>query len=641
MASGLFGIGTSALVANTRALATTSNNIANVNTEGYTRQRVAFTERPTQILGPNLVGTGVTIDSINRVYDAFAVGQVRSSSSSFYNFDTLHSFAAEIDNILADPNAGLSPALSDFFDAIQGLANDPSSTATRQVLLAEAESLAERFQAIDGRLRSLETATNAELTASVDDINRIAQALAQINDRIASVEGNNRGAAANDLRDQRDRLLSELSTLTRINALEQQDGTLNVFIGTGQSLVSGIQAQRLSVVANQFDPTRLDVAYVVNGTVTPISNQLNGGKIGGLLEFREDVLDSARNTLGLTAVGLTQQVNDQHRLGLDLNSALGAAFFSDLTTLGPIVNASASNSGNGILTTTLTDISALTGSDYVLSNVGGTYSLTRLSDNTTTTLAGFPGTAAVVDGLTISLASGTINSGDRYLIRPTANAARDLDVLIHDVREIAAAAPIVAQAVAANTGNATISPGVVNGPAPANANLLQTVTITFNSPPTTFDVTGTGTGNPTGVAYTSGGDITFNGVTVQVTGTPQAGDTFTIAANNNGFGDNRNALLLSELQNRETLRGGRATISNVYGELVADIGSRTRQSELNRDAQQTILQQAEARRDAISGVNLDEETADLLRFQQAYQASAQVIATADELFQVLLGVIGR
>ena len=641
MANGLLGIGTSALNANARALSTTSNNIANVNTEGYSRQRVNFAERPSDSVGGLTIGNGVSVSSVTRIFDELTTSQVRVNNSAFSSFETLNTFSSQLDSILADANAGLSPAISGFFDALQEVADDPASTATRQVLLSEADSLVARFDAISGRLETLNNSVNNDISGTVSDINVLAQSIAQVNNQISNTEAGGSGGVANDLRDQRDRLLLQLSEYTQVRTVEQSDGTLNVFIGNGQTLVAGGFSQSLSVVSNEFDPTKLEIGYVANGTTTQISNLVTGGRLGGLLDFRETVLEPARNTLGQVAIGIADQVNDQHQLGQDLNGVAGGVFFNDISANSPLVLPSTSNAGTGVVAAAVTDVNALTNSDYLLSNTGGAYSITRLSDNTITNLPGFPGAAAVVDGLTISLSSGTISNGDSFLVRPTSAASRDISLQISDVRQVAAAAPIIGQAASNNTGNASISAGVVNAPPPPNANLTQTVTITFNNPPTTFDVAGTGTGNPTGVAYTSGGAITYNGFTVEIDGVPAAGDVFTVSANTGGVGDNRNALALANLQQQLGLNNGTSTISNVYGSLVADVGTRTRESELNQAAQETLLRQAEANRDSVSGVNLDEETTNLLQFQQAFQASAQIISIADELFQVLLGAVSR
>ncbi|MDP1675200.1 MAG: flagellar hook-associated protein FlgK, partial [Burkholderiales bacterium] len=367
------------------------------------------------------------------------------------------------------------------------------------------------------------------------------QEIASLNSRIV-VAQSNPSQAPNDLLDQRDWMVAELNKLVGTTVVAQGNGTINVFIGSGQNLVVGSQSFRLSTAPSVDDPTRLDVAYQVGASVVRITPEnLGAGSLGGLLAFRSGPLEDARNTLGRIAMGLARTFNEQHRLGQDLNGALGGNFFVEPQ---PAVTARGTNTGDAVIGAALADASALTTSSYRLSYDGTDYRLTRLSDNTTTTYAALPQT---VDGLTFTLASGTAAAGDSFLIEPTRYAARDFAVALNDAAKIAAAAPVRTAAALANTGSAAISAGEVNAPPPADANLQQPVTITFTGAGT-FDVSGTGTGEPTGVAYLPGGSISYNGWTVKITGTPAAGDTFTIVPNSGGTADNRNAALLAGLQ---------------------------------------------------------------------------------------------
>jgi len=331
------------------------------------------------------------------------------------------------------------------------------------------------------------------------------------------------------------------------------------------------------------------------------------------------------------AAALAFTFNQQHRLGQDLNGAIGGDFFT-----APVADAisAATNTGSGVLSASVVDPSALTTSDYRVTYNAGNYTVTRLADSSSSVFASLPQT---VDGVAITLASGVPADGDTFLVQPTRGAARNIGVGLTDGAQIAAAAPIRTAAALANTGLAKVSAGAVVGPPPVNANLLQPVTITFTSA-TTFDVSGTGTGNPAGVAYTPGAPISFNGWTVSISGAARAGDVFTVTQNVGGVSDNRNAALLAGLQTAKTIAGATATYQSAYSQSVANIGSKTREAQVASAAQQTIVQQAEAAQQSLSGVNLDEEAANLIRYQQMYQASAKIIEIASKLFDTVLSI---
>ncbi len=633
------GIGISGLLAFQRALATTSHNIANVNTEGYSRQRAELVTQTPLFAGNGYIGTGVKVDSIKRLYDDFLTLQVRTSTSAFSRLDSYHSLASQVDGMLANSSTGLASAMQGFFNAVQGVANDPSSIAARQALLGESNTLVDRFHYLDQRLTDLYGRVNADLKNTVTEINNLASGIASLNQEIARAQGS--GQSPNDLLDKRDNLVNQLAERVSVTTVAQGDGTVSVFVGNGQTLVVGNQSMALSVTPNAYDPTRNEIGYTVGSTTVNISSQLTGGTLGGALDARTQVLDAARAALGRVAAGLAKTFNDQHQLGMDLSGALGGSFFAAPSAA---VSSSTANGGSGTVSATVTSASGLQVSDYSLRYDGANaYTLTRLSDGTTTAIntgVTSPYTTSAIDGFTLTITSGA-TAGDTFLVKPVTGAAGSIELSLSDPRKIAAAAPIRTSAALANTGSATISAGTVNTPPPPNANLQQTVTIVFDNPPTTFDVSGTGTGNPTNVAYTSGGNITYNGWTIQITGTPAAGDTFTIQSNSGGTADNRNGLLLAGLQSQLTLAGGTASYGAAYSQAVSDVGANTRAAEINRDAQSALRDQAEAARAAVSGVNLDEEAADMVRFQQAYQAAAQVISVSNTLFETLLGAVRR
>ena len=627
----IFNIGVSGLNAAQASLAVTSHNIANAGTDGFHRQSaVQGTETP-QGSGAGFFGRGVEVETVRRAYSQFLDNAVLTAQAQGSYLDTYNSQISQIDNLLADPSAGLSPALQSFFSSVQDVASNPSSVPSRQAMITQGQVLSARFQALDTQLTQMRTGVNQQLTDTVTQINAKAQSIAQLNDQIRTVQSN-ATQPPNDLLDKRDQLVADLNQLVKTSVVKQSDGSYSVFVGNGQTLVLGNQAYALSAAASAADPKDYSISYIANGATIPISTStLQGGALGALLDFRSQSLDTAQNNLGRVAIVLAQTFNDQHELGQDLNGNLGQAFFN--VPAGQVVT-NANNTGTAVINATDSSVGALTGSDYRLSFNAGTWTLTRLSDNTTSTFATFPQT---VDGVTLSLASGAAANGDSYLIQPTRNGARDISVAIADTSLVAAAAPIRASAAAANTGDGKITAGSVNAPPPPNANLQSAVTITFTSA-TTFDVTGTGTGNPTGVAYTSNGNITYNGWTVQITGTPAAGDVFTIGPNTAGVADNRNALLLAGLQTVNTVANSTANYQSAYSLIVSSIGNRANDIKVQSTAQTALVQQTTAAQQSLSGVNLDEEAANLIRFQQAYQANGKVIQIASTLFNTILGI---
>ena len=629
MATNIFGIGITGLQAAQAGLITAGHNISNANTPGYTRQQVDFSNKIPLGTGNGFFGNGVDIVTVHRLYSQFLSNEVLTASTQSNSLDAYYSQIQQLDNLLADPSAGLSPALQDFFTAVQGVATTPNVPSSRQALLSSAEALKSRFQVINQRLTDLREGINADVSATAQEISNLATQIADLNQRIIVARSATGGQPPNDLLDQRDRLIADLNKDIRATVVVQDDGAYNVFIGSGQPLVAGTLSYSLATLRDPLDPTKLTIGYrTPSGIVQLPEGTLSGGKLGGLLAFRSEALDPTQNALGRVAITLAQTFNAQHQLGQDLNGQLG----TDLFSIGsPQVNANLNNTGNAVIAAAFdaTNVGGLTTSDYRVSYDGANYTLTRLSDNTTQSFATFPQSG---DGFTLSLSSGAASVGDTFLIRPTVAGASTLGVAIADPAKIAAAAPVRTAQGIANTGTGKISAGAVNLLDP---NLQQPVTITFTSA-TTFDVTGTGTGNPTGVSYTAGQNITFNGWTLQISGAPAAGDRFSIGPNPGGSGDNRNALALASLQTAKILNGGTASYQGAYASLVSQVGTQTRQAQVTSSAQAAVLEQSQTAQQSYSGVNLDEEAANLIRFQQAYQASGKVLQIGSTLFDTLL-----
>jgi len=543
MATSILSVGQSALAAAQVGINTTGHNIANAATPGYNRQVIVQGAAQAQNFGFGFLGQGVDVSTIKRVYNEFLGNQVQSAQTTKSGLDSHYAQIRQINNLLADPTAGLSPALQEFFTGLQDVASNPTSIPARQSALSSAESLASRFQSMAGRLDEIGRSLNGQIQSSVADINTYGAQIAQLNDAIGKAQRAS-GQPPNDLLDQRDQLLMELNKHIKVTVVGQ-GSDYNVFIGNGQPLVVGVSTYTLTNVASATNPEKLEVAYrASNGSLVPLAESaLSGGQLGGLLDFRSQSLEPAQNALGRVAIGLASSFNAQHQLGFDLGGAAGGAFF---TTATPVVGENSNNTGSATLTASISNVNALTTSDYRLQFDGTNYTVTRLSDNTPTTFAAFPQT---IDGVTLNLTAGAA-AGDSFLIRPTVNGASGFGVAITDPAKIAAAA---------QTG---------------------------------------------------------------------------------AVGDNSNALLLGALQTANTLGNGTVSYQGAYSQFVSQVGNKTRELEVTSSAAGKLLTEATMSLQNESGVNLDEEAANLLRYQQAYQAAGKVMQIASELFDVLLS-IGR
>lgn len=639
----IFNIGVSGLNAAQAGMLTTSHNISNASTAGYNRQEIVQGANTPMFSGAGFIGQGTHVQTVRRIYDQFLGRQVLSAEAGAAEMDSYRAQIGQIDSLLADPSAGLSPALGAFFTGVQDVSANPASIPGRQSMLSTAQSLAARFQALDQRLSEIRDGTNRQIAGQITQINTYSSQLADINQRIVLAQAGDANQSPNDLLDQREQMLKDLNKLVRVSTVTQGDGSFNAFIGNGQPLVVGSQSYQLQAVQAPDDPERITVAIVgVGGTALTLpESQIAGGSLGGLLNFRSQTLDGAQNALGRVALTLAQNFNDQHRLGQDLSGALGQNFF---TVSAPTVRSNSLNSGTGAPTVSIdaTTIERLTSSDYRLNHNGGAnYTLTRLSDNAV--LVNSAPLPPSVDGFTIAV-GGVPLAGDSFLIQPTRGGARNIAVAFSDARQIAAAAPMRTATVLTNTGTAGISAGTVNAPPPTNPNLQHKVTITFVSATSfdVFDVT-SATTLASGVAYTTGANIAYNGWTTRITGNPATGDAFTIDANANGVADNRNAALLGALQTRSTMMGSAtsaatASYQSAYAQIVSAVGSKANEVEAIGAAQQGLADHATQALQSLSGVNLDEEAANLLRYQQAYQASAKVLGIASKLFDEILAL---
>jgi len=884
----LLKIGSSGLTAYQAALKVTGNNITKANDPGYSRQEVTFVARPADVIGAGYIGNGILADGVRRLADQFLTNQLRLDTASFNRLDTYLKNTSQVDSLLADESTGLSAGLERYFSALQAGVDDPSSIPVRQSIISEASGLVERFHTLSAQLTNQNDVINNQLTTAAGQISSLANSIAQLNKAITAASGTSNGNLPNDLLDQRDEKVRQLSELIDVRTVRQDNGAINVFIGKGQALVIGNEANKLEAQAGVDDPFRVDLGFVDGIQFQNVNQLLTGGSLGGMLDFRRETLDRAFNEFGRISLAVTDSINQQQKMGLDLEGKLGTSFFRDINDSSLVYGRAVGQTGNAlpddrIISVEIDDTSKLTTADYILeiTGNGASYKLTYEDSGKVAASGALSGAypySIEVDGISINLESGSFQNGDKFLIQPTRTAAADMQMQLARAQEIAFASPISTGSNLGNTGAGVISqgemlsiyqadgqtlldtfatPGALSPPIairftseytydvydatdPANlADLVppmrgrtfipglqnavfgtdpnqtsvsttapstaaatagavngfagETITIRQTDPVTgvsstqsatfvagasariaaqqlsqlsgvtaygdtratvqitdvgagamtlslngidltstlsgsvpnpitadflrdrinsdpqlqasritavsdgtnlsvraltgedlQFSVTGGGAGDslnitsingqtPTGATAiavgatsTVGGTLTtemansgqlqssvaapggrftapadqsintYKGYQVSLSGKPVKGDEFFVNFNEDGSSDSRNAAALVALQTADTIGGGKLSFQDAYGQLVEFVGTVTSQARINQEASDALLQQSQSNRDSVAGVNLDEEAARLIQFEQAYNASAQVINIARQIFDALL-----
>ncbi|MCH4881123.1 flagellar hook-associated protein FlgK [Pseudomonas sp. TMW22090] len=667
----LLNIGMSGLAAGHASLLTTGNNIANVDTVGYSRQQTVQSTKGSNQYGNVFIGTGTTLSDVRRVYNSYLDSQLQTTTSLNSDAQAYLGQATQVDKLLSDSGTGITKTLQSFFASLQTLSGSANDTAARQALLTNAQGLSSRFNSISQQLNQQGSYINDQLGSMADQVNKLAATVASYNKKISEVGTS--GGTPNELLDQRNETVRQLSELIGVQVSEN-NGSLDVSLGNGQSLVLGNSVNILRVQSDKADPTRSSIIMETGSASIDITKLVSGGEMGGLLRYRDDVLTPAINGLGRIAMVVADQVNKQLGQGLDQSGNFGSSLFNDINSAVAIAQRSIANASNnsasGNLDVTIKDTSKLAASDYQVTFTSATgYSVRRLSDNSemgTFTLGATP--APVIDGFSLSLNGAPVSAGDTFKITPTRGAAADLTTVMTDIKRLATAAPLTSTNAQGNDGTGTVSQpklstsldiydpvqsqevqGAVKAAMPIR--LLMTSGTAYE----VFDAKGTslGTGNIVPgqnndlniqVPYTdgSGAAKTF-GVAMTVSGSPAKGDSFNIAMTAAGSTDNRNAQALLGLQTKATV-GATATdpgasLSDAYGGLVSSVGAKTKQGQMDATATGAILTQARDSRDSLSGVDLDEETGNLIKYQQYYSASSQIIKSAQEIFTTLLNAL--
>ncbi len=620
----MLSTGISGLNAAQVALSTVSNNISNTNTPGYNRQVVQQTDAVTQSNGRYTIGSGVNVVAVQRAYSEYLTSAVWSSNASLQHASTYNDLATTLNSALS-ASGDLQGSLDSFYGAFSAVANAPGSTSSRQALLGSAGTLAAVFNTFGQQLSSQQGQVNGQITSTVSSINSVIGNIADLNKQINQASGTGQ---PNALLDQRDALIGTLSGYLGVTAVAESNGTVSVYSSSGQALVSGANAYKLSSGRSSYDPTSPDV---FDSSGNNITSRLSGGSLGALLDYRANVLAPVQNGLGQAAVALASSVNTQQAKGLDLNGQQGGAIFN---VPSPTVLGAAGNQGNAGIAASISDVSQLTTSDYKLSYDGSQWNLQTTAGQNVALTTNANGSLSA-DGLTFTV-SGTAQAGDSYQIQPTRNAASGLAVVLTDPSGVAAAAALDIGASSANTGSARA--GAVSVTDPANPALLSNASVAFTAPNAYQVIDGSGTVLASG-AYVSGQPISANGWSVTLSGTPATGDSFSVAANTNGLNDNSNALVLAGMATQGVLAGGNTSVLKAFAALTTQIGNVGSQAATNLTTQTSLNNQAVSAQQSVSGVNMDEEAANLVRFQQAYQASAQIIAASQTIFSSLLNAI--
>lgn len=625
--AGLLNVGARALLANQLALQTAGNNIANVNTPGYSRQTVEMQTTPGQFTGGGYIGKGVDVITISRAHNEFLTRQAALAGSVQASDTVRADKLRQLEDVFLGGTSGLGAAINDMLNAFSDVANAPTDLTARTVVLTRADETAARFRSYAARLDELLLGVKSQLTEAAASINSLTTRIAEVNGQIASLKGT--GQPPNDLLDHREQLIRELNKFVQTTQVEADDGTVGVFIGGSQAVVLGTRATSVHMGSDEFgDPLKGKLILDRGGLDVVLDEKLlGGGEVAGLLRFQNNDLDEARNMLGRMALAITTTVNAQHRLGIDLDGQAGGDFFVPVTL--PNGLSTATNTGNATVGVTVNNPTTMAASDYEVRFTAGGVDIVRLSDGQVTSAAGVP---VQVDGLTIDVTAGAAAVGDRFIIKPFSKSAAGMATAFSSPRDMAVANPIEARLGLSNTGGLAVSSLKAQT---ADPNLTATVTLTFTAAGT-FDVVGAGTGNPTGVAYAPGQPISYNGWTLTLKGMPQPGDVITIDAANPAFTPRNAGNADAMLALRDVAMFDGAAMTDGYAGLMSQVGTRMQGAEFAADVSQSIAANLERDRTAVSGVNLDEEAAKLIQFQQAYQASAKMIQIAQSIFDTLI-----
>jgi len=670
MTVSLYQTGVSGLLAAQQQLATTGHNIANVNTEGYTRQRAEQNATIGQTNGSNYIGSGTYVQDITRIYDKFSYKEQLINQSNLGSADSLHARLTQLDQVMSTSGTAMAGSIEKFYQALNGIADNPNDSGLRSIVLNQAETLSSDFNELTNNFDQMGKSVNGEIEQVASKISNISLEIAKINDSILHTQGLNQTGQPNDLLDKRDQLVSELSKYTRVNTIVDQNGVMTVMVGQGTTLVAGITPLTIAVNAGDPDALQTELRLVGPNSSVAIDGSKFGGSLAASFEFRDEHLSQSRSEIDRLAIAISSTLNDSQASGLDLNAKQGANIFTDINTTAlqqGRVLAHSDNSPNTQAQVTITDVSKLTTDKFEVRFDGTDYQMNNLTN---------PSAAPIT---LVALGGGVFDStlgfefietgvapalGDTFTIIATKNSAALMQTTLTDGNAIAASSAVAVTASPHNISDGKVTITSVSDPEAAQAYDLtvdvyetpppplpapQTPTAIFefrvyntSTPPPAAPIA-SGTYNPAvGPALVDipAGSPAFQ---IEISGElvgsgANARETFTIG-DAFGVGNGNNAVVMAKTQEQGITNGKRETFSQSLGITTSKAGSKASNAELVADTAQALFTQAYNRNQATSGVNLDEEAANLLKFQQAYQAASQIISTANTIFDTILAAV--
>lgn len=662
----LFQIGLSGIRSSQASLATTGHNISNANTEGYSRQTVQVATGGADRYGSYFIGRGSLVTGIERAYDQFAFTENTMNTSQFGYAKEVYQQSSQLDMLLSGEGTSVTKPVLAAFDAMNGVTDSPNSLESRQVFLESTKNMVNQYNRLYDQLEVQYNSINNDIANTANTITTLADNIAEMNKQISTILGAGGDSNANDLLDQRDKAITELSELVNVSVVESGNGMLNVYMGSGQPVVMGSEAQKIIAVNGDPDPSRKELAINSNDKIINIDGKRLGGKVAAMFDTRNNDIERAFNQLGQNIIGLTHSVNEQQKQGQTLDGQIGDNLFNDVNAAETMKNrVMAHNDGLGDagLSLRVDDLSQLTPDEYELvvnDYVAGPPE--SIEFNVTNKTTGKSQTLGPVDlsdtrridipdsGLSLGIDSITAGNppqaGKTFSLRPTRLAAKEVTLQETDPSKVAAAdAEIKTLPADSNSGDATLRVSSLadrNDPLYMDADNPLKIVVTDNTDgQATFslvDKNGKSAGSLLATPDPLSGKVTlsFAGIEVEMNGSPAVGDEFTFNYNETGSGDSRNITKMAGLQSQKIMNNNKATFQDVYSGMISEIGAKTANADVSMQSSAILKQQSFERIQSNSGVNMDEEAANLLMFQQHYSAAARVISVATELFDTIL-----